>query len=79
MFFQMYYWHKKEMWKETFPPFLEHIFKETLSILRPKLKLCQSYEEAQTEVNDIRTSLGIGKCYTFLENVSLPLHYMSNL
>ncbi|XP_066260334.1 regulator of nonsense transcripts 2 [Euwallacea similis] len=59
VFLQMYYWHKKEMWKELFPPTLEHIFKETLSILRPKLKLVQSYEEAQAEVNNIRTILGI--------------------
>lgn len=59
----MYYWYKKELWKETFPPTLEHIFKEALSNLRPKLKLCKSYEEAQTEVNNIRSTLGIGKYY----------------
>ncbi|XP_076265048.1 UPF2 regulator of nonsense mediated mRNA decay [Rhynchophorus ferrugineus] len=59
IFLQMYYWYKKELWKETFPPTLEHIFKEALSNLRPKLKLCKSYEEAQAEVNNIRSTLGI--------------------
>ncbi|XP_060521085.1 regulator of nonsense transcripts 2 isoform X2 [Cylas formicarius] len=59
VFLQMYYWHKKEALKEVFPPTLEHIFKETLSTLRPKLKLCQSYEEAQVEVNNIRITLGV--------------------
>lgn len=57
----MYFWHKKEILKDLFPPTLEHIFKETLGILRPKLKLCQSYEETQAEVNNIRSALGIGK------------------
>lgn len=66
IFLQMYYWHKKEILKELFPPTLEHIFKETLGILRPKLKLCQSYEETQAEVNNIRSVLGIEK---LVENV----------
>ncbi|KAL1517813.1 hypothetical protein ABEB36_001536 [Hypothenemus hampei] len=61
VFLQMYYCYKKDLWKESFPPDLEHIFKETLSILRPKLKVCQSYEEAQAEVNNIRVALGIEK------------------
>ncbi|XP_030765926.1 regulator of nonsense transcripts 2 [Sitophilus oryzae] len=64
VFLQMYYWYKKQLWKESFPPTLEHIFKETLSNLRPKLKLCKSYEETQTEVNNIRSTLGIEKLIT---------------
>lgn len=60
MFLQAYYWHKRSLWGEAFPPTMEHVFRDTLSQLRPKLKLCQNYEEAQTEVNNIRTNLGIG-------------------
>ncbi|XP_050312135.1 regulator of nonsense transcripts 2 isoform X2 [Anthonomus grandis grandis] len=52
IFFQMYYWHKRVLWKDSFPPTLDHIVKETLSNLRPKLKLCQSYEETQAEKPD---------------------------
>lgn len=61
------------MWKESFPPTLEHIVKETLSILRPKLKLCQSYEDAQAEVNNIRTTLGIGKkfCFSYYDTTNI--------
>ncbi|XP_074025412.1 UPF2 regulator of nonsense mediated mRNA decay [Leptinotarsa decemlineata] len=61
VFLQAYYWYKKKLWQESFPPMLEHLFKETLTALRPKLKLCKSYEEAVEEVNNIRTTLGIEK------------------
>ncbi|KAJ8931717.1 hypothetical protein NQ314_015335 [Rhamnusium bicolor] len=56
-FLQAYYWYKKELWKEAFPPILEHIFKDTLVTLRPKLKPCQTCEEALEELNNIRTTL----------------------
>ncbi|KAL3275791.1 hypothetical protein HHI36_020535 [Cryptolaemus montrouzieri] len=58
-FLQDYYWYKKSLWGEAFPPTLEHIFKETIMTLRPKLKMCQSYEEAQKEVENIRIALGV--------------------
>ncbi|XP_044757061.1 regulator of nonsense transcripts 2 [Coccinella septempunctata] len=58
-FLQVYYWFKKSQWGESFPPFLDHIFKETVLTLRPKLKLCKSYEDAQKEVENIRVTLGI--------------------
>ncbi|KAJ8919747.1 hypothetical protein NQ315_006276 [Exocentrus adspersus] len=61
VFLQAYYWFKKELWKESFPPILDHIFKDTLVTLRPKLKLCQSYDEALEELNNIRTLLGVEK------------------
>lgn len=61
IFLQAYYWFKKSLWKEAFPPLLEHVFKDTLTTLRPKLKLCQNYEEALEELNNIRKALGIGK------------------
>ncbi|XP_050515611.1 regulator of nonsense transcripts 2 [Diabrotica virgifera virgifera] len=60
-FLQAYYWFKKKMWQEGFPPILEHIFKDTLTTLRPKLKLCQSYDEAIEELNNIKVALGIEK------------------
>lgn len=40
---------------------LEHIFRDTLTTLRPKLKLCQNYEEALEELNNIKVTLGIEK------------------
>lgn len=61
IFFQAYYWFKRSAWGEAFPPTIEHIFKETLSMLRSKLKLFKNYEEVQTEINNIRSTLGIGK------------------
>ncbi|CAG9856065.1 unnamed protein product [Phyllotreta striolata] len=60
-FLQAYYWHKKKMWNDNFPPMLDHIFRETLTTLRPKLKLCQSHEEALEELNNIKHNLGIEK------------------
>ncbi|KAF5279411.1 hypothetical protein FQA39_LY05521 [Lamprigera yunnana] len=59
IFFQAYYWFKRSGLAETFPPPLEHLVKDTLQLLRPKLKMCQNYEEAITEVNNVRSSLGI--------------------
>lgn len=61
VFLQAYYWFKKSLWKESFPPLLDHMFKETLTLLRPKLKLLQSYEETLEEVNNIKKTLGVGK------------------
>lgn len=63
IFLQSYYWFKKSIWKEAFPPLLEHVFKDTLTTLRPKLKLCQSYDEALEELNNIKKSLGVGKIF----------------
>lgn len=62
-FLQAYYWFKRVAWNDAFPPPLEHLYKDTLTSLRSKLKLCQSYEDAQTEVNNIRVQLGVGKIY----------------
>lgn len=60
-FLQAYYWFKKKMWQDGFPPMLEHIFKDTLITLRPKLTLCQSFEEAFSELNNIKVILGVDK------------------
>lgn len=59
VFFQAYYLFKKELLQTVFPPSLEHIFKETLLTLRPKIKFYSNYEEALTEVNNVRTTLGM--------------------
>lgn len=59
VFFQAYYWFKREGWGEAFPPPLEHLFKDTISSIRPKLKLCNNYEETELEIRNIRTTLGI--------------------
>nr|CAI5856685.1 unnamed protein product [Callosobruchus analis] len=61
VFLQAYYWFKKSLWKEAFPPILEHIYKDTLTTLRPKMKQCQSYEQALEELESIRTTLGVEK------------------
>ncbi|XP_017777953.1 PREDICTED: regulator of nonsense transcripts 2 [Nicrophorus vespilloides] len=58
-FFQAYYWFKHSLWGEAFPPPLEHLFKDTLNQLRPKLKLCTSYEDSQKEIMHIKRNLGI--------------------
>ncbi|KAK9871574.1 hypothetical protein WA026_012955 [Henosepilachna vigintioctopunctata] len=57
-FLQDYYWFKKTLWGDAFPPTLEHIFKETILTLRPKLRICRSYDEAQKEVENIRVYTG---------------------
>ena len=69
VFLQAYYWFKRDLWKDAFPPTLEHIFKDTLTSLRPKIKLCQSFEETQTELNNIRVTLGIGVTYDLTQRV----------
>lgn len=61
IFFQAYYWFKRLVWGEAFPPTIEHIFKETFTSLRPKLKPYKSYEECQAEINNIRSTLGVGQ------------------
>lgn len=60
VFFQAYYWFKRGLWGEAFPPPMEHLFRDTLHQLRPKLTLVQSYEEAQKEIEKIRKALDIG-------------------
>lgn len=68
VFFQAYYWFKRGLWGEAFPPPMEHLFRDTLHQLRPKLTLVQSYEEAQKEIEKIRKALDIEKLTTVEEN-----------
>lgn len=62
MFLQNYYWFKKthpiftapDESPNLFPHLIEHMYKECLHNLRPKLKLFKSYEKAQEEVEKLR-------------------------
>ncbi|CRL04165.1 CLUMA_CG017276, isoform A [Clunio marinus] len=62
VFLQGYYWFKKShpVFVSTaesgnlFPHLIEHMYKECLHNLRPKMKLFKSYEEAQEEVEKLR-------------------------
>lgn len=74
MYLQSYYWYKRDLWKDSFPPTLEHIFKDTLTTLRPKMKLCRSYEETRTEINNIRITLGVGKIFCiFVSKITINI------
>lgn len=65
VFLQNYYWFKKShpVFESTtesgdlFPHLTEHMYKECLHNLRPKLKLFKSYEKAQEEVEKLRQQL----------------------
>lgn len=62
VFLQYYYWFKKShpIFKSTleggdlFPFLIEHMYKECLHNLKPKLKLIKSYEKAQEEVEKLK-------------------------
>lgn len=62
VFLQNYYWFKKShpVFESTaesgdlFPHLTEHMYKECMHNLRPKLKLFKTYEKAQTEVEKLR-------------------------
>lgn len=63
VFLQNYYWFKKshpvfasssESGGDLFPHLIEHMYKECLHNLRPKMKLFKSYEKAQEEVEKLR-------------------------
>ena len=49
-FFQRYYWYKKKnaTWTEEhpFPREVEYVMADTIEVLRPKLRMCSSWEEA---------------------------------
>lgn len=63
VFLQAYYWFKRSdpFWAGNFPVYVEYLLRDTLLALRPKLTMCESYEQAQEEVQNVRKSLGIGK------------------
>lgn len=56
VFFQYYFWYKKssEVFNEdNFPVTVEFMVKDTISMLRPKLKIYESFEEAQRAVQEL--------------------------
>lgn len=63
IFFQQYYWFKKcdpiytDDPKNLFPILIDHMYKECLSNVRPKLKLFQSLEQAQEAVEKLKMQL----------------------
>jgi regulator of nonsense transcripts 2 len=66
VFLQNYYWFKKthpvfassnESGGDLFPHLIEHMYKECLHNLRPKMKLFKTYEKAQEEVEKLRMQL----------------------
>lgn len=65
MFLQNYYWFKKShpIFKSTaesgdlFPFLIEHMYKECIHNLRPKLKLYKSYEKAQEGIEKLRQQM----------------------
>lgn len=65
VFFQHYYWFKKndpifsstENTSDLFPILTDHYFKECLLAIRPKLKLYKSYDQAKEEVEKLQQEL----------------------
>lgn len=61
VFFQQYYWQKKSVdiygEENPFPVTVDFLVKDTLLPLRPKMKLCESLEEAMTAVEDLMSEL----------------------
>ena len=60
-FLQRYYWFKRKhaRWGDSlpFPIEVEYSFKDTLLSLRPKLTLCDSYDEACRQVDELEQEL----------------------
>lgn len=55
--FQRYVWWKKslDVWTKDhpFPIDIDYMISDTLELLRPKIKLCNSLEEAVRQVQDL--------------------------
>lgn len=61
VFFQNYYWFKytDSIWtpENPFPVGIDYMYRDTLTMLRPKMQLFQSYKEAQCAVDELRNTL----------------------
>ncbi|TRZ02758.1 hypothetical protein DNTS_029156 [Danionella cerebrum] len=61
VYFQRYIWWKKslEVWtkEQPFPIDIEYMISDTLELLRPKMKLCSSLEEACAQVTQLEREL----------------------
>uniref|UniRef100_T1IJL6 Regulator of nonsense transcripts 2 n=1 Tax=Strigamia maritima TaxID=126957 RepID=T1IJL6_STRMM len=60
-YFQRYYWVKKshEVWTDenTFPVTVDYMIKDTMAIMRPKLKMANNLEEAQKTVEELEKEI----------------------
>ena len=64
---QRYFWFKKNgaVWtpERPFPVDIEYLLRDTIESLRPKLHICENYEEALKEAeeldNEFKAKLGI--------------------
>uniref|UniRef100_T1GNV6 MIF4G domain-containing protein n=1 Tax=Megaselia scalaris TaxID=36166 RepID=T1GNV6_MEGSC len=60
VFFQHYYWHKKNLRAFSdylLPRIVEDMYKDCLAVVRPKLKLFKSIEEAREAIDKLRREL----------------------
>ncbi|KAG7206291.1 hypothetical protein KM043_003667 [Ampulex compressa] len=61
VFFQNYYWFKytDPIWttENPFPVGIDYMYRDTLTMLRPKMQLFQSYKEAQCAIDELRSTL----------------------
>ncbi|XP_031840310.1 UPF2 regulator of nonsense mediated mRNA decay [Nomia melanderi] len=61
IFFQNYFWFKytDPIWTpdNPFPVGIDYMYRDTLTMLRPKMQLFQSYKEAQCAVEELRITL----------------------
>ncbi|XP_071647299.1 regulator of nonsense transcripts 2 isoform X2 [Temnothorax longispinosus] len=61
VFFQNYFWFKytDPVWtsENPFPVGIDYMYRDTLTMLRPKMQLFQSYKEAQCAVEELRNTL----------------------
>nr|CAG4643719.1 EOG090X0143 [Lepidurus arcticus] len=76
IYLQQYYWYKKslDVWTEDnrFPVDLDYAVRDTLTNLRPKTKMLNSYEEAQNTVADLEKEL-LAKLANVMPGLGLKL------
>lgn len=67
VFFQSYFWFKytDSLWtsENPFPFDIDYMYRDTLTMLRPKMQLFQSYKEAQCAIEELRNVLYPGLGY----------------
>ncbi|XP_046622632.1 regulator of nonsense transcripts 2 [Neodiprion virginianus] len=61
IFFQHYYWFKRSdpVWtvENPFPVSVDYMYRDTLTMLRPKMQLFQGFKEARCAVDELRNTL----------------------
>ena len=83
---QRYFWFKKNgvVWtpERPFPVDIEYLLRDTIENLRPKLHICENYEEALKEAeeldNEFKAKLGITfglNCHRFSYQMFSPLSF----